>query len=46
MVFSATKKDMETFDTPQGNKKLAEEADKLGWQLNMKQMMRLAGHDV
>lgn len=46
MVFGATKDDMKTFDTPQGNKQLAEEAEKHGGQLNMEQMMRLAGHDV
>ena len=46
MVFGATKEDMKTFDTPQGNRQLAEEAEKHGGQLNMEQMMRLAGHDV
>ena len=46
MVFGATKEDMQTFDAPQGNKALSEEADKHGGQLNMEQMMRLAGHDV
>ena len=46
IVFGATKDDMKTFDVPVGNKALAEEADKHGGQLNMQQMMRLAGHDV
>jgi hypothetical protein len=46
MVFGATKNDMKTFKTPVGNKQLAEEAEKHGGQLNMEQMMRLAGHDV
>jgi hypothetical protein len=46
MVFGATKDDMKTFKTPVGNKQLAEEAEKHGGQLNMEQMMRLAGHDV
>ena len=46
MVFGATKSDMKTFQEPQGNKRLAEEAEKHGGQLNMEQMMRLAGHDV
>ena len=46
MVFGATKEDMKTFNTPQGNKQLSEEAEKHGGQLNMEQMMRLAGHDV
>ena len=46
MVFGATKEDMKTFDAPQGNEQLAKEARKHGGQLNMEQMMRLAGHDV
>tara|TARA_R100000008_G_C3561933_1_gene156746 strand:+ start:227 stop:1210 length:984 start_codon:yes stop_codon:yes gene_type:complete len=46
VVFGATKDDMKTFNVPQGNKQLAEEADKHGGKLNMEQMMRLAGHDV
>ena len=46
MVFGATKEDMKTFSAPQGNKELSEEAEKHGGQLNMEQMMRLAGHDV
>ena len=46
MVFGATREDMKTLDSPQGNKQLAEEAEKHGGQLNMEQMMRLAGHDV
>jgi len=46
MVFGATKEDMKTFNTPQGNKQLSEEAERHGGQLNMEQMMRLAGHDV
>ncbi len=46
MVFGATKEDMETLDTPQGNKALSEAAEKEGGRLNMEQMMRLAGHDV
>ena len=46
MVFGATKEDMKTLDAPRGNKALAEEAEKHGGQLNMEQMMRLAGHDV
>ena len=45
-VFGATKSDMKTFDAAQGNKALSEEAEKHGGQLNMEQMMRLAGHDV
>ena len=46
MVFGATRGDMQTLDSPQGNTQLAEEAKKQGGKLNMEQMMRLAGHDV
>ena len=46
MVFGATKEDMQSLNIPQGNKSLSEEAKKHGGQLNMEQMMRLAGHDV
>ena len=46
MVFGATKDDMKSFDRPVGNKELAEAAKEHGGQLNMEQMMRLAGHDV
>lgn len=46
MVFGATKEDMEALDAPSGNKRLHEEAKKHGGKLDMKQMMRLGGHDV
>tara|TARA_Y100001938_G_scaffold146474_1_gene225383 strand:+ start:2082 stop:3065 length:984 start_codon:yes stop_codon:yes gene_type:complete len=46
MVFGATAEDMKTLDAPQGNEELSAEAEKHGGQLNMEQMMRLAGHDV
>ena len=46
MVFGATKADMQTLDAPQGNRRLAAEAEKHGGKLNMEQMVRLAGHDV
>ena len=46
MVFGATKEDVKSLGAQQGNLRLAEEAEKHGGQLNMEQMMRLAGHDV
>jgi len=46
MVFGATTEDMKTLDAPEGNEELSAEAEKHGGQLNMEQMMRLAGHDV
>ena len=46
MVFGATNEDMKTLNAPKGNKAFSEEAKKHGGQLNMEQMMRLAGQDV
>tara|TARA_R110001583_G_scaffold12547_4_gene55623 strand:- start:1933 stop:2916 length:984 start_codon:yes stop_codon:yes gene_type:complete len=46
MVFGATKDDMKGFEGKDGNTALREEAEKHGGTLDMKQMMRLAGHDV
>ena len=46
IVFGATKEDMKGFDGKDGNTVLREEAEKHGGKLDMKQMMRLAGHDV
>ena len=46
-IFGATKDDMETLDLDGSqNVSLREEAAKHGGKLDMKQMMRLAGHDV
>ena len=45
-VFGATKEDMKNLKTKKGNVLLSEEAKKAGGKLDMKQMMRLAGHDV
>ena len=45
-VFGATHEDMKNLKAEKGNVSLAEEAKKAGGKLDMKQMMRLAGHDV
>ena len=45
-VFGATKEDMKNLKAKKGNVLLSEEAKKAGGKLDMKQMMRLAGHDV
>ena len=45
-VFGATKEDMQNLKAKKGNVSLSEEAEKAGGKLDMKQMMRLAGHDV
>jgi hypothetical protein len=46
MVFGATKGDMKSLDADPNAPSLSEEAKKHGGKLDMKQMMRLAGHDV
>ena len=46
MIFGATKGDMKSLDADANAPSLSEEAKKHGGQLDMKQMMRLAGHDV
>ena len=46
MVFGATKGDMKSLDADPNTPSLSEEAKKHGGKLDMKQMMRLAGHDV
>ena len=46
MVFGATKGDLKSLDADPNAPSLSEEAKKHGGKLNMKQMMRLAGHDV
>ena len=45
-VFGATKEDVSNLGGTEGGVSLSEEAKKHGGQLNMEQMMRLAGHDV
>lgn len=45
-VFGATKSDMEELRKDANTVSLAKEAEKHGGKLDMKQMMRLAGHDV
>ena len=45
-VFGATKEDMKNIKAQKGNVSLSEEAKNAGGKLDMKQMMRLAGHDV
>ena len=45
-VFGATAEDMKNLKAKKGNVSLSEEAEKAGGKLDMKQMMRLAGHDV
>jgi hypothetical protein len=45
-VFGATEEDMKNLKAKKGNVLLSEEAKKAGGKLDMKQMMRLAGHDV
>ena len=45
-VFGATNEDVEDLGGTAGGVSLSEEAKKHGGQLNMEQMMRLAGHDV
>ena len=46
VVFGATKEDLKSLDADPNAVSLAEEAKKHGGRLDMKQMMRLAGHDV
>ena len=46
MVFGATKGDLKSLDADPNAPSLSEEAKKHGGKLDMKQMMRLAGHDV
>ena len=46
MIFGATKGDMKSLDADTNAPSLSEEAKKHGGKLDMKQMMRLAGHDV
>jgi len=46
IVFGATKGDMKSLDADANAPSLSEEAKKHGGKLDMKQMMRLAGHDV
>ena len=46
VVFGATKEDLKSLDADPNAVSLAEEAKKHGGKLDMKQMMRLAGHDV
>ena len=46
MIFGATKGDMKSLDADPNAPSLSEEAKKHGGKLDMKQMMRLAGHDV
>ena len=46
VVFGATKEDLKSLDADPNRVSLAEEAKKHGGKLDMKQMMRLAGHDV
>ena len=45
-IFGATKEDVSNLGGIEGGVSLTEEAKKHGGQLNMEQMMRLAGHDV
>tara|TARA_Y100001937_G_scaffold55442_1_gene76384 strand:+ start:482 stop:1465 length:984 start_codon:yes stop_codon:yes gene_type:complete len=45
-VFGATKEDMKTLNAGPNTVSLSDELKKSGGQLNMEQMMRLAGHDV
>tara|TARA_R110000824_G_scaffold18933_1_gene74200 strand:+ start:2136 stop:3122 length:987 start_codon:yes stop_codon:yes gene_type:complete len=45
-VFGATKEDMKSLGEDSNTVSLSEEAKKHGGKLDMKQMMRLAGHDV
>ena len=45
-IFGATKEDVSNLGGTEGGVSLTEEAKKHGGQLNMEQMMRLAGHDV
>ena len=45
-VFGATAEDMKHLKEQKGNVSLSKEAEKSGGKLDMKQMMRLAGHDV
>ena len=45
-VFGATKEDMKSLGGQPNTVSLSEEVKKSGGELNMKQMMRLAGHDV
>jgi len=46
MAFGATKEDIKSLDGDPNAISLSEEAKKHGGKLDMKQMMRLAGHDV
>jgi len=45
-VFGATKEDMDTVAKDSKSISLSEAAKEAGGKLDMKQMMRLAGHDV
>ena len=45
-IFGATKEDVSNLGGTEGGVSLTEEAKKHGGQINMEQMMRLAGHDV
>ena len=45
-VFGATKEDMKTLSNRPNTVSLSDEIKKSGGELNMEQMMRLAGHDV
>jgi len=45
-VFGASDQDVKELGGTSGGASLSEEAKKHGGQLNMEQMMRLAGHDV
>tara|TARA_R100001509_G_C4863013_1_gene214074 strand:+ start:598 stop:1581 length:984 start_codon:yes stop_codon:yes gene_type:complete len=45
-VFGATAEDIKNLKAQKGNVSLSEEVKKAGGKLDMKQMMRLAGHDV
>ena len=45
-VFGATREDMKDVAKDSKTVSLSEEAKKAGGKLDMKQMMRLAGHDV
>ena len=46
LAFGATKEDIKSLDGDPNAVSLSEEAKKHGGKLDMKQMMRLAGHDV
>ena len=46
VLFGATNEDVKDFDGREGGVSLSDELQKHGGKLDMKQMMRLAGHDV